>query len=65
MLAATFSGMVILFAILIAGAVAIASPGASAVGGAVACVGLAAGFGAFGWYLSRAGFDRLLRELPF
>jgi hypothetical protein len=65
MLAATFSGMVILFAILVAGAVAIASAGPSAVGGAVACVSLAAGFSAIGWYLSRAGFDRLLRELPF
>jgi hypothetical protein len=65
MVAATMSGMCILFAVLIPGAVALAATGASALGGAVLCVTLAGGFSGIGWYFSRSGFDRLFRELPF
>ncbi|HXQ48465.1 MAG TPA: hypothetical protein VN842_01610 [Thermoplasmata archaeon] len=65
MIAATFSGMIILFGILIAGVGALAYTGASALGGAVVCLGFAVGFTAIGWYLARTGFDRLFRELPF
>ncbi len=65
MLAATFSGMCILFGILVPGALAFATTGPGALGAGVACVGLAVTFTAIGWYLSRSGFDRLFRELPF
>ncbi|MGA8275461.1 MAG: hypothetical protein WB789_08735 [Thermoplasmata archaeon] len=65
MVAATMSGMCILFAVLIPGALALAATGALALGGAVLCVALAVGFSGIGWYLSRSGFDQLFRELPF
>jgi hypothetical protein len=65
MLAATTTGMCILFAVLIPGAVAFAGTGPVALGGLGACIVLAAGFSGVGWYFSRTGFDRLFRELPF
>ncbi len=65
MIVATTSGMMILFAVLIPGALAVATPGPNALPAAVACGGLAVVFSAVGWYLSQTGFDRLFRELPF
>ncbi|MCI4373616.1 MAG: hypothetical protein L3K02_08255 [Thermoplasmata archaeon] len=65
MIAASTSGMGILFAILIPGALALGAAGTGAVPGAIVCVSIAVGFTALGWYLARSGFDRLLRELPF
>jgi hypothetical protein len=65
MLAATVSGMSVLFAILIPGAVALATTGTVALGAALACFAIALGVTAVAWYLARTGFDGLFRELPF
>jgi hypothetical protein len=65
MVTATFSGMGILFAVLVPGAAALGSSGPAAVGAGMACLAVAVGATAVGWYLSRSGFDRLFRELPF
>jgi hypothetical protein len=65
MLTATVSGMCVLFAILIPGALALAATGADALAGLLACGALALTFSGIGWHFSRTGFDRLFRELPF
>jgi len=51
--------------VLIPGALAVGASGSTAIGAATACLGIAAAFTGAGWYLSRTGFDRLFRELPF
>ena len=65
MVAATISGMSIMFGVLVPGALALGATGGIALGAAVACGTIAAVFSGVGWYLSRSGFDRLFRELPF
>ncbi|MCI4343022.1 MAG: hypothetical protein L3J92_02760 [Thermoplasmata archaeon] len=65
MVAATTSGMGILFGVLIPGAIALASTGALALEAALLCAVIAGGMTAVGWHLSRTGFDGLFRELPF
>jgi len=65
MIAATVSGMSILFAVLVPGALAVAAPGPSGLGAAALCVLLALTVSGIAWYFSRTGFDRLFRELPF
>ncbi len=65
MLAAMGSGMIVLFAIVIPGAIAIEGPLLAQTGPAVAAVILALGLGALAFRSARTGFDRLFRELPF
>jgi hypothetical protein len=65
MLAASVSGMVVLFGILIPGAFAVGASDLAGVGAAASATVLALVFGTVGWYFARSGFDRLLTELPF
>jgi hypothetical protein len=65
MLVASISGMGLLFSVLVPGAVALTASGVSAFTDGVVCLGIAAGATGVSWYLSRRGFDRLFRELPF
>jgi hypothetical protein len=65
MLAATLSGMCVLFGVLISGAVALATTGVDALPAAAVCVVVAVGATGIGWHFSRTGFDQLFRELPF
>jgi hypothetical protein len=65
MLAAMGSGMVVLFAILVPGAVALAAPGFGGTSPAIAAVVIALGVGLSAAHWARTGFDQLFRELPF
>ena len=65
MLAATGSGMVLLFAILIPGTVALLYPSAISVPLGLLGAGIAATSAGLGLHLTRSGFDELFRELPF
>jgi hypothetical protein len=65
MVGATFSGLLVLFAVLIPGAYAFAGTGATAAAAALVCLVLALGTSAAGLISARLGFERLLRELPF
>ena len=65
MIAATFSGIVILSAIVVPGAYAIAAPSAASVDFGLAATGIALAAGTVAFFLARSGFDRLFRELPF
>ncbi len=65
MTVASFSGLVLLFAILLPGAYALGASGTTAVAAAVGAAALALTFGSVGGYVARSGFDRLFRELPF
>jgi hypothetical protein len=65
MLAATGSGMVLLFAILLLGASALLSGSSSAGWAGLACGILVVMFGALAVVLTLTGFRQLLRELPF
>jgi len=65
MLAATGSGMVLLFAILIPGTVAVLYPSGFSIPLGLVTAGIAASGGGLGLQLTRSGFDQLFRELPF
>ncbi|MGA7476544.1 MAG: hypothetical protein WBW47_04915 [Thermoplasmata archaeon] len=65
MLAATGSGMVLLFAILVPGAFALLSPSPSSVPLGLVCAALALGVGGLAVLWTVTGFRRLLTELPF
>ncbi|MGI0130862.1 MAG: hypothetical protein ACREEC_12065, partial [Thermoplasmata archaeon] len=65
MIGATVSGVVLLFAILVPGALALAEPSVGVVEFAAASVAIAIGVGAVALSLARSGFDALVRELPF
>ncbi len=65
MLAATGSGMVLLFAILVPGTFALLSPSAASVPLALACAALAVGIGGLAVLWTYSGFRLLLSELPF
>jgi hypothetical protein len=65
MLAATGSGMVLLFAILIPGTFALLSPSSASVSLGLVCAALAVGVGGLAVLWTVSGFRRLLRELPF
>jgi len=65
MLAATGSGMVLLFAILVPATVALLYPSGMSIPLGVVGAGLAATSGGLGLQLTRSGFEQLLRELPF
>src|SRR5271157_181692 len=65
MLAATGSGMVLLFAILIPGTFALLSPSVASVPLALTCAALAVGVGGLAVLGTYSGFRRLLSELPF
>ncbi|HYA71183.1 MAG TPA: hypothetical protein VEH28_07450 [Thermoplasmata archaeon] len=65
MLAATGSGMALLFAILIPGTVALLYPSSAAVPLGLMTVGLVLVGGVLGIYWTRSGFRQLFRELPF
>jgi hypothetical protein len=65
MLVATFSGMAVLFAVLVPGAIAASAAGVGSIGAGAACVLIAVGESAVGWHFARTGFDRLFEELPF
>jgi hypothetical protein len=65
MIAATMSGVLLLGAIVVPGAVALSSPSGFSLdlAGVSVAVAIAAGTGAY--LLARSGFERLFRELPF
>jgi hypothetical protein len=65
MVGATFSGMVVLFGVLLPGAYALGGTGATALAAGLLCMVLALVTGAAGFLSARLGFDRLYRELPF
>jgi predicted permease len=65
MVAATFSGMVVLFAIVVPGAFALQSALPTAAAAALASAAIAVALGATAVVFARSGFDRLFRELPF
>jgi len=65
MLAATGSGMVLLFAILIPGTFALLYPSSASVPLALLCAALALGIGSLAAYWTVSGFRELFRELPF
>ena len=64
-LAATASGMVILFAILVPGTLAVLVPSAVSVPLGLVCAALALGTGTLSALWAVAGFRKLFRELPF
>jgi hypothetical protein len=65
MVAATISGMVVLFAIVVPGAFALQSALPTSAIAALFAVGIAVVLGAIAVTLARSGFERLFRELPF
>ncbi|MFI5413470.1 MAG: hypothetical protein ACHQ0I_02635, partial [Candidatus Lutacidiplasmatales archaeon] len=65
MLAATGSGMVLLFGILIPGTFALLAPSSSSIPLGFLCLGMAVGVGGLALYWSISGFRALFRELPF
>jgi len=65
MIGATASGMALLFAILIPGAVAILLPSAASLELGAVSVGVILTAGGLGVLWTRTGFRRLFRELPF
>lgn len=65
MLAATTSGMVLLFAILVPGTVAILSPSPSSLAVGFGCAAFALALGGLAAYWTTSGFRELFRELPF
>ena len=65
MLAATGSSMVLLFAILVPGTVALLYPSGNSLLLGLLGAGIAAVGGGLGVQLTRTGFDQLFRELPF
>jgi hypothetical protein len=65
MVAATLSGMALLFGILLTGAFALLSPSSSSLVLGVAASGVAVVMGAVAVLWTRDGFRQLLRELPF
>ncbi|MGA8709721.1 MAG: hypothetical protein ACLP8Y_08230 [Thermoplasmata archaeon] len=65
MLAATGSGMVVLFGILIPGSFALLYPSAASLPLALVCAALALGLGSLAAYWTVSGFRDLFRELPF
>jgi len=65
MLAAMGSGMVLLFAIVLPGGLAILDPVPASLGLVLWTLGAGAIVGALGARWARRGFDRLLEELPF
>ena len=65
MLAAMGSGMVLLFAIIVPGAIAVEAPFFAVAGPALVTALVAAIAGALALHFARTGFDRLFRELPF
>jgi predicted permease len=65
MIAATGSGVLLLSAIVIPGAIAVSDPSSANLGFALAAAGVAAVVGTAALLLARSGFDALFRELPF
>jgi hypothetical protein len=65
MLAATGSGMILLFAIVIPGAFALLSPSVASVPIALGCTAVAVGVGGLAVLGTYSGFRKLLSELPF
>ena len=65
MLGAMGSGMFLLLVIVVPGALAIVEPVGPNVGWVLWTIGAIAVSGVLGLYWARAGFDRMLRELPF
>lgn len=65
MLVAMFSGMIVLFAILLPAMYAVLLPSSSSPGLAVDAVATALLAGGLAFHWARTGFDRLFREVPF
>jgi hypothetical protein len=65
MLAATGSGMVVLFSILVPGALALLLPSPLSIPLGMTTLGLMVAFGGLGVYWTRTGFRALFRQLPF
>jgi predicted permease len=65
MVAATISGVTVLMAMLVPGAIAVSAPSVGSLGFAIASVAIALAIGVVAYGLARSGFDTLFREVPF